>query len=147
MYAALKIPDQVCLILRVQSLKEFAAKFEFFVSHVSNMDELFEASFTKIESTEGSSLRTKCGKCRRFMKSALHTPLYIFFSRAHQDQVHSTEADETVLWHLRGDVFSASERQDHALPRENLPARRLRAGPVLAGTERKDISRVPLLLL
>jgi len=32
------------------------------------MDQLFQASFEKIENIEISSLRTKCGKCRRFMK-------------------------------------------------------------------------------
>lgn len=49
-------------------LAALAAQFEAFVTNIAKMDELFEAAFTKIESTEGSSLRARCGKCRRYMK-------------------------------------------------------------------------------
>lgn len=52
------------------TLSALAAQFDAFVASIGKMDELFEAAFTKIESTEGSALRVRCGKCRRYMKYA-----------------------------------------------------------------------------
>lgn len=83
---------------------------------ISVMDELFEASFSRIESVEASKLRTKCGKCRRYMKFIPLKYGLPFFegkgcgvSRSHCRWI---QAGSFVLSHLRGDIFTAAERRN-----------------------------------
>jgi len=49
------------------SLNIFVEKFKYFVQKISAMDELFEASFSTLDKMGGSKLKTKCGKCKRYM--------------------------------------------------------------------------------
>lgn len=48
------------------SIDIFERKFDYFMKHIDNMDQLFECSFTKLSET-GKPM-TRCGKCRRYMK-------------------------------------------------------------------------------
>ena len=48
------------------SVDIFERKFEYFMKHIENMDELFECAFTKL--SESGKPMTRCGKCRRYMK-------------------------------------------------------------------------------
>lgn len=45
------------------ALKVFRMKFEYFVLNISQMDELFEVSFTSL--SESGKPFTRCGVCRR----------------------------------------------------------------------------------
>ena len=50
-----------------RSLAVFRAKFANFVSSIALMDELFEASFTQMQSSQSRPL-SRCGRCRRYMQ-------------------------------------------------------------------------------
>ncbi len=50
-----------------RSLAVFRAKFANFVASIALMDELFEASFTQMQSSESRPL-SRCGRCRRYMQ-------------------------------------------------------------------------------
>ncbi len=55
------------------ALLEFEGKFKYLMQEIGKMDELFEASFALPNTLSsgpgpaGSKLRTKCGKCRRYV--------------------------------------------------------------------------------
>lgn len=44
----------------------FRMKFLYFVQNISNMDSLFEVSFSPL--AESGKAHSRCGKCRRYMK-------------------------------------------------------------------------------
>lgn len=51
------------------SISLFKQKFIFFTDNVILMDQLFEASFTPVADMDvNTRLKTKCGKCKRYMK-------------------------------------------------------------------------------
>jgi DNA topoisomerase-3 len=51
------------------SLQTFLEKYDHFVSSISKIDELFEASFSSLGDVQvNTRLKPKCGKCERFMK-------------------------------------------------------------------------------
>jgi uncharacterized protein with PIN domain len=50
-----------------RSLGVFRAKFANFVASISLMEELFEASFTQMQSSQSRPL-SRCGRCRRYMQ-------------------------------------------------------------------------------
>eukprot|EP01025_Chloroclados_australasicus_P061138 TRINITY_DN797_c0_g2_i2.p1 TRINITY_DN797_c0_g2~~TRINITY_DN797_c0_g2_i2.p1 ORF type:complete len:869 (-),score=15.44 TRINITY_DN797_c0_g2_i2:249-2855(-) len=58
------------------TINEFTQKFAFFVMNISQMDKLFEASFSPL-SASGKML-SKCGKCRRYMKHLTARPQRVY---------------------------------------------------------------------
>lgn len=50
-----------------RSLEVFRAKFANFVASIGLMEELFEASFTQMQSSQSRPL-SRCGRCRRYMQ-------------------------------------------------------------------------------
>jgi DNA topoisomerase-3 len=50
-----------------RSLAMFRAKFSNFVASIALMDELFESSFTQMQSSQSRAL-SRCGRCRRYMQ-------------------------------------------------------------------------------
>jgi len=77
----------------------FFEKFKYFVSKISLMDELFEASFSPISKTAGSKLRTKCGKCKRYM---IYIPLK-------PTRLHCPTCEETYSLPQNGTIKLYSE--------------------------------------
>eukprot|EP01135_Chromosphaera_perkinsii_P011275 Nk52_evm56s2367 gene=Nk52_evmTU56s2367 len=70
----------------------FRSKFEYFTTHIPDMDELFEVSFSPLAAT-GKPL-SKCGKCRRYMK-------YVSMKPA---RLHCTHCDETYSLPQNGTI-------------------------------------------
>eukprot|EP00899_Mesostigma_viride_P006662 jgi/Mesvir1/15998/Mv08302-RA.2 len=58
------------------ALREFFAKFQYFVLNIGRMDSLFEATFSPLASS-GKPL-SKCGKCQRYMKYIPMRPARLF---------------------------------------------------------------------
>lgn len=54
----------------------FEDKYDYFSRNISNMDDLFECSFTKL--SESGKPFSKCGKCRRYMKLVEARPVRLF---------------------------------------------------------------------
>ncbi|KAA3673979.1 DNA topoisomerase III [Paragonimus westermani] len=60
-------------------LAVFAAKYRYFIEHISAMDQLFEVSFSKL--SESGRPLSRCGKCHRYLKlienrpQRLHCPI------------------------------------------------------------------------
>lgn len=54
----------------------FTRKFEYFASHLSTMEELFEASFSSV--AESGRLFSKCGKCSHYMKFIASRPQRLY---------------------------------------------------------------------
>jgi DNA topoisomerase III len=51
------------------SIETFRKKFDYFVANINLMDELFEASFSKLTDMEvNTRMKPKCGDCNRYMK-------------------------------------------------------------------------------
>ncbi|XP_037933169.1 DNA topoisomerase 3-beta [Teleopsis dalmanni] len=61
----------------------FRLKFLYFVKNISNMDSLFEVSFSPLSET--GKAHSRCGKCRRFMKYIQSKPA----------RLHCSNCDET----------------------------------------------------
>ena len=59
------------------AIEVFRSKYQYFVSHISRMDELFEAHFSPLTETAGKSF-SRCGVCRRFMKFISHKPMRLY---------------------------------------------------------------------
>ena len=58
------------------ALNMFKLKFQYFVNHISNMDALFESSFTSL-AMSGKPM-SRCGKCRKFMNLIDKKPVRLF---------------------------------------------------------------------
>ena len=58
------------------TLDIFRRKFEYFSSHISAMDELFEASFSTV--ADSGRLLSKCGKCSHYMKFIASRPQRLY---------------------------------------------------------------------
>jgi len=67
------------------SINCFNSKFEYFHKNISNMDELFEVSFTKL--SESGKPLSRCGKCHRYMKLITAEPCRLHC--AHCDETYS----------------------------------------------------------
>jgi DNA topoisomerase-3 len=63
----------------------FRLKFQYFVTNISNMDSLFEVSFSTL--AESGKAHTRCGKCRRYMKYIQQKPARLHCS--HCDETYS----------------------------------------------------------
>lgn len=70
----------------------FRLKFLYFVQNISNMDILFEATFSSLSSS-GKAL-SRCGKCRRYMKYIQSKP----------SRLHCSTCDETYTMPVKGVV-------------------------------------------
>eukprot|EP00794_Sanderia_malayensis_P017982 gene17982-19779_t len=70
----------------------FNSKFEYFQKNISNMDELFEVSFTKL--SESGKPLSRCGKCQRFMKHVVAKPSRLHC--AHCDETYSLPQGGTI---------------------------------------------------
>lgn len=64
------------------TLDIFRAKFEFFRSHIEELDELFEASFSSVAET-GRPL-SRCGKCQRYLKFIAARPQRMYCPHCNQ---------------------------------------------------------------
>lgn len=58
------------------TLEIFKLKFQYFVSNISGMDQLFEVSFSTL--AESGRPFSRCGKCRRFMKYVMAKPSRLY---------------------------------------------------------------------
>ncbi|XP_070567600.1 DNA topoisomerase 3-beta-1-like [Ptychodera flava] len=65
------------------TLDIFTRKFQYFVTQISGMDELFEVSFSPL--AESGKPMSRCGKCRRYMK----------YIQAKPSRLHCAQCDET----------------------------------------------------
>ncbi|KAG5682408.1 hypothetical protein PVAND_011761 [Polypedilum vanderplanki] len=63
----------------------FRLKFQYFVTNISNMDSLFEVSFSSL--AESGKSHSRCGKCRRYMKYIQQKPARLHCS--HCDETYS----------------------------------------------------------
>ncbi|XP_050068683.1 DNA topoisomerase 3-beta [Anopheles maculipalpis] len=70
----------------------FRLKFLYFVQNISNMDILFESTFSSLSSS-GKSL-SRCGKCRRYMKYIQSKPA----------RLHCPTCDETYTLPVKGSI-------------------------------------------
>ncbi|XP_035229457.1 DNA topoisomerase 3-beta-1-like, partial [Stegodyphus dumicola] len=66
------------------TLTVFRLKFQYFVTNITGMDELFEASFSPL--SESGKPQSRCGKCRRYMKLIATRPC----------RLHCPTCDETL---------------------------------------------------
>ncbi|XP_054712265.1 DNA topoisomerase 3-beta-1-like isoform X2 [Uloborus diversus] len=66
------------------TLTVFRLKFQYFVTNICGMDELFEASFSPL--SESGKPQSRCGKCRRYMKLIATKPC----------RLHCPTCDETL---------------------------------------------------
>lgn len=74
------------------TLTVFQLKFHYFVTNISSMDELFEASFSPL--SESGKPQSRCGKCRRYMKLIATKP----------SRLHCPQCDETLSVPQNGNV-------------------------------------------
>ncbi|XP_013107486.1 DNA topoisomerase 3-beta [Stomoxys calcitrans] len=74
------------------AIEIFRLKFLYFVKNISNMDSLFEVSFSPLAES-GKSL-SRCGKCRRYMKYIQSKPA----------RLHCSQCDETYSLPNGGNV-------------------------------------------
>ncbi|EAT36302.1 AAEL011603-PA [Aedes aegypti] len=79
------------LVLK-HAVEIFRLKFLYFVQNISNMDILFEATFSSLCSS-GKAL-SRCGKCRRYMKYIQTKPA----------RLHCSQCDETYTMPTKGIV-------------------------------------------
>ena len=70
----------------------FCRKYTYFEKCITNMDELFEVSFTKLADT-GKAL-SRCGKCVRYMKLVSAKPIRLHCS--HCDETYSLPQNGTI---------------------------------------------------
>lgn len=70
----------------------FKLKFLYFVHNISNMDSLFEVSFSPL--AESGKAHSRCGKCRRYMKYIQRKPA----------RLHCSQCDETYSLPNGGNV-------------------------------------------
>ena len=70
----------------------FCRKYLYFEKCITNMDELFEVSFTKLADT-GNAL-SRCGKCVRYMKLVSAKPIRLHCS--HCDETYSLPQNGTI---------------------------------------------------
>lgn len=70
----------------------FRLKFLYFVKNISNMDSLFEVSFSPL--AESGKSHSRCGKCRRYMKYIQSKPA----------RLHCSQCDETYSLPNGGNV-------------------------------------------
>lgn len=70
----------------------FRLKFLYFVKNISNMDSLFEVSFSPL--SESGKSHSRCGKCRRYMKYIQTKPA----------RLHCSQCDETYSLPNGGNV-------------------------------------------
>ncbi|XP_058448206.1 DNA topoisomerase 3-beta [Malaya genurostris] len=77
------------LVLK-HAVEIFRLKFLYFVQNISNMDILFEATFSSLCSA-GKAL-SRCGKCRRYMKYIQSKP----------SRLHCSQCDETYTMPIKG---------------------------------------------
>jgi DNA topoisomerase III len=74
------------------ALSMFTQKFEYFLTHISKMDALFESSFTSLAQT-GKPL-SRCGKCKKFMNLIDKKPVRLFCR--HCDEAYGLPSAGTV---------------------------------------------------
>lgn len=74
------------------ALDIFRLKFKYFVTNISNMDSLFEVSFSSL--AESGKAHSRCGKCRRYMKYIQQKP----------SRLHCSHCDETYSLPVGGIV-------------------------------------------
>uniref|UniRef100_A0A182V738 DNA topoisomerase n=1 Tax=Anopheles merus TaxID=30066 RepID=A0A182V738_ANOME len=79
------------LVLK-HAVEIFRLKFLYFVQNISNMDILFESTFSSLSSS-GKSL-SRCGKCRRYMKYIQSKPA----------RLHCPTCDETYTLPVKGSI-------------------------------------------
>ena len=72
-----------------RSLAVFRAKFSHFVASIALMDELFEASFTQMQSSQSRPL-SRCGRCRRYMQFISIKPQRMYGARASRSEIFVT---------------------------------------------------------
>jgi DNA topoisomerase-3 len=58
------------------TLQVFKLKFQYFVTSITGMDQLFEVSFSTL--AESGRPFSRCGKCRRFMKYIMAKPARLY---------------------------------------------------------------------
>lgn len=58
------------------TLEVFKLKFQYFVTTITGMDQLFEVSFSTL--AESGRPFSRCGKCRRFMKYIMAKPARLY---------------------------------------------------------------------
>ena len=101
MYLFLAVEQQLNLIAHgsadfrsvlKHAVEIFCMKFQYFVQNISNMDILFEASFSSLGST--GKVFSRCGKCRRYMKYIQSKP----------SRLHCSHCDETYTLPVKGIV-------------------------------------------
>jgi DNA topoisomerase III len=68
----------------------FRLKFLYFVTNITNMDSLFEVSFSSL--AESGKAHSRCGKCRRYMKYIQQKPA----------RLHCSHCDETYALPIGG---------------------------------------------
>ncbi|XP_058978368.1 DNA topoisomerase 3-beta-like [Musca domestica] len=74
------------------AIEIFRLKFLYFVKNISNMDSLFEVSFSPL--AESGKSHSRCGKCRRYMKYIQSKPA----------RLHCSQCDETYSLPNGGNV-------------------------------------------
>ena len=74
------------------AIEIFRAKFQYFVSNITNMDTLFEVSFSSL--ADSGKAHSRCGKCRRYMKYIQQKPARMHCS--HCDETYSLPAGGIV---------------------------------------------------
>ena len=74
------------------TIEIFSKKYSFFEKCITNMDELFEVSFTKLADS-GKAL-SRCGKCVRYMKLVSAKPIRLHCS--HCDETYSLPQNGTI---------------------------------------------------
>lgn len=79
------------LILK-HALEIFRLKFQYFVVNITNMDSLFEVSFSSL--ADSGKSHSRCGKCRRYMKYIQQKPA----------RLHCSHCDETLSLPIGGIV-------------------------------------------
>ena len=77
------------------TLDIFKLKFQYFVTNIGGMDQLFEVSFSALAAS-GRPF-TRCGKCRRFMKYIMAKPSRLFCN--HCDETYSLPQNGNIKLH------------------------------------------------
>jgi len=67
------------------AIEIFRLKFQYFVTNITNMDSLFEVSFSSL--ADSGKSHSRCGKCRRYMKYIQQKPARLHCS--HCDETYS----------------------------------------------------------
>ena len=83
------------------SIDIFEQKFDYFQNHISNMDELFEVSFTKL--SESGKPLSRCGKCRRYMKYITAKPYRLYCLQC--DETYTLPQDGFVKIYMVYSLF------------------------------------------